>query len=291
MQRHFLGTICGTCRRLRTVSVMIEHLLRPLVCERFVADAHYREGHLRVVNALPSRRVLGLHTPEMKAVAKLLARCGCVVEMHGGASIECRNGTEVIRCFEKYPGERLCYEETVVWGFLINLEKCSPEHRFAMLEKFVPVLDNWAVCDAFCANAKWMGKTDKAMLWNYLQQWFSSRREFEVRFAVVASMCYLLCDEWLVKVFNRIDLLDFKVVESEYRTIKGKPENVQEGCVQGKLPYYVRMAVAWLLAAALSKFPEQTREFVRRSHLPPDVLRLYVRKAKESFRTRHVKAF
>ena len=45
---------------------MIEHILQPLVCERFKNDAKYRDGHLRVVNALPSRRVLGLHSHEMK---------------------------------------------------------------------------------------------------------------------------------------------------------------------------------------------------------------------------------
>ena len=34
---------------------MIRLLLQPLVCERFLTDARYREGHLRVVNALPER--------------------------------------------------------------------------------------------------------------------------------------------------------------------------------------------------------------------------------------------
>ena len=47
---------------------MIDHLLQPLACERFLTNARYREGHLRVVNALPERRVLGLHSPEIKAV-------------------------------------------------------------------------------------------------------------------------------------------------------------------------------------------------------------------------------
>ena len=49
---------------------MIDHLLQPLVCERFIADSRYQEGHLRVVNALPERRVMGLHSPEIKQVAK-----------------------------------------------------------------------------------------------------------------------------------------------------------------------------------------------------------------------------
>ena len=269
---------------------MIEHLLQQHVCERFIADARYREGHLRVVNALPQRRVLGLHTPEMKMLARQISRNGAEVILPGGLQRRCCNGSEVIACFEQVSAASLCYEETVIWGFLINKEKCTPEHRFAILSKFVPVLDNWAVCDAFCANAKWMTKVDKELLWHWLQQWFDSKREFEVRFALVTSMCYLLCDGWVSKVFDRIEKLPFDDIVSPYRTIKGKPKTIQEGCVQGASPYYVRMAAAWLLATALAKFPEQTRAFVGSSHLPADVIKLYVRKARESFRTRTVKA-
>ena len=60
---------------------MIEHIIHPLVCERFKSDARYREGHLRVVNALPERRVVGLHSPEIKAIAKQLSREGGKVVM------------------------------------------------------------------------------------------------------------------------------------------------------------------------------------------------------------------
>lgn len=268
---------------------MIEHLLQPLVCERFRNDARYREGHLRVLNALPQRRVLGLHTPEMKQTARQLSRCGCEAVMPDGVH-SCGNGTGLIRCFERVPSATLSHEELMIWGFLINLEKCDLSVRFDMLSKFVPVMDNWAVCDAFCANAKWMAKADKELLWNWLQQWFASDREFEVRFAVVTAMCHMLCDEWLDKVFGRMDTLDFSHIVSQYRTVKGKPKTVQEGSVQGDAPYYVRMAVAWLLATALAKYPDRTRTFVNASRLPGDVVGLYVRKARESFRTRAVSA-
>lgn len=268
---------------------MIEHLLQPLVCERFSNDARYREGHLRVVNALPCRKVLGLHTPEMKQIAKQLSRGGGEAVMPDDVHI-CSNGAELIRCFEQVPSATLSHEELMIWGFLINLEKCTPEQHFAMLTNYVPLLDNWAVCDAFCANAKWMAKADKELLWNFLKPWFVSECEFEVRFAVVASMCYLLCEGWVEKVFARIERLRFDDIVSQYRTIKGKPKTAQEGSVQGASPYYVRMGVAWLLATALAKFPERTRSFVRESQLPSDVIRLYVRKARESFRTRTVEA-
>ncbi|MBQ8337327.1 MAG: DNA alkylation repair protein [Bacteroidaceae bacterium] len=269
---------------------MITHILHPLVCERFKADERYREGHLRVVNALPGRRVLGLHSPEIKQVAKLLSREGGEVALPGGTLRFCANGADVVSAFEAVPSEGLCYEETVIWGYLINLEKCSLGERLAMLGRYVPVMDNWAVCDSYCAHAKWMAHADKAALWAFLDSWLDSGHEFEVRFAVVAAMCYFLNEEWLDKVFERIDRLDFGSIKSAYVTVKGKPKVAQQGSVQGAEPYYVRMGVAWLLATALAKFPERTRDFVRSSHLPADVVRLYVRKARESFRTRTVEA-
>ena len=269
---------------------MINHLLQPLIYVRFLTDARYREWHLRVVNAQPESRVLGLHSPEMKQVAKQLSREGGEVVMPDGTRQVCVNGAEVIRAFEAVPGENLCYEETVIWGYLINLEKCSLDERLAMLTRYVPVLDNWAVCDSYCAHAKWMTRADKVALWAFLQPWFSSEREFEVRFAVVVAMCYFLGEEWLDKVFKRINSLDFDRIKSKYKSVKGKLKVAQQGTALGTDPYYVRMGVAWLLATALAKFPDKTRAFVRSSNLPEDVVKLYIRKARESFRTRTIAA-
>ena len=33
---------------------MIEHLLTPLISERFLTEPRYREGHIRIINALPA---------------------------------------------------------------------------------------------------------------------------------------------------------------------------------------------------------------------------------------------
>ncbi|MBQ2126994.1 MAG: DNA alkylation repair protein, partial [Bacteroidaceae bacterium] len=186
---------------------MIEHLLQPLVCERFKNDAKYREGHLRVVNALPQRRVLGLHLPEMKQKAKQLSRNGCKVILPNGSCKSCANGTELIRCFGTIPDKELCYEETLIWGFLINFEKCATDERLTMLEHYIPILDNWAVCDSYCANAKWMAKADKEQIWNFLQPYFRSTREFEVRFAIVATMTYLIDEEWLLQIFGQLEAI------------------------------------------------------------------------------------
>ena len=254
---------------------MIENMLLPHISERFRDEEYYREGHLRIINALPCRRVLGLHLPEMKKIAQELCRKDC---------------KGYIRAFEEAEHNALVYEELLVWGFLINKARCTIEERLAMLTCYVPVLDNWAVCDSYCANAKWMAKSDKDVLWNFLDGWFASRREFEVRFAVVAAMSYFLSEEWIDRVFCRLDAIDFDAIQSEYRTAKGRPKVAQQGTVQGERPYYVRMAVAWLLATALAKFPDVTRSYVRGGRLPQDVVKMYVRKARESFRTRNVAA-
>lgn len=79
---------------------MIDYLLQPLVCERFKIDARYREGHLRVMNALPEGLVVGFHSPEIKQVAKQLSCDGGEVVMPDGTRRICANRAEVIRAFE-----------------------------------------------------------------------------------------------------------------------------------------------------------------------------------------------
>lgn len=245
---------------------MIEEELTPLICERFLNEEKYRQGHIRIINALPGRRILGLHLPEMKQVAKVLAKQGDVLD--------------VLHAFEQeHQKERfgLTYEETLVWGLTINALKCSWEERLSLLKPYIPVLDNWAVCDSFCCNAKWAQKLPPQTLWEFLLPYFHSNQEFEVRFSIVMSMCYLMKDEWLSVVFGQLEALDLSKIQSEYTSLPS--------------PYYVRMGMAWLLATALAKFPDETRAFVNGSSLTEDVKRLYARKARESFRTRDVSAF
>lgn len=300
---------------------MIENLLEPLVPERFITDERYRNGHIRIINALPGRKIMGVHTPEMRALAKELV-----------AGEDCR---DILRGFAReasaeYHGgigheKTLAHEEMVVWGMMINYMKCTLDERMEYVMEYVPYIDNWAVCDMFDGSAKWIlrklsvspsselagrlagiagkcGKdvdrlTVKDVLWEYLCACFASGREFEVRFAVVMAMSYYLDREWLERVFSRVDEIDFSKIQSEYipaRALRQAAEPYSmhgKGIALGEPPYYVRMGVAWLLATALAKFPDDTRAYLRHCRLPDDVRRLYARKARESFRTRDVSPF
>ena len=245
---------------------MIEERLTPLICERFIHDEKYRQGHIRIINALPERRILGLHLPEMKQVAKALAKQA--------------DAWDILHKFEQEHQTdrfRLTYEETLVWGLTINALKCPWEERLSLLKPYIPILDNWAVCDSFCCNAKWALKIPSQTLWEFLLPYYHSDKEFEVRFAIVMSMCYLLNEEWLNTIFQQLENIDLRSIHSDYTNLPS--------------PYYVRMGIAWLLATALAKYPDETRKFVNASSLTEDVKRLYARKARESFKTRNISAF
>lgn len=258
---------------------MIEEQLTPLICSRFKSDARYREGHIRIINPLPHREVMGLHIPEMKSVAKRLAA-----------------GKDVAELLHRFAEESatLTHDEVMVWGFVINAMRCDEVERISYTKEYIPVIDNWAVCDSFCSNAKWLGRMDKEVLWNFLLPYYASGREFEVRFALVTSMCYLLDWVYLPRIFEQIARLKYDEIHSEYISAKeaknSDEKGKKRGVTIGASPYYVRMGVAWLLATALYKYPDATRAFAVSSSLPDDVRRLYVRKARESFRTRNVAA-
>ena len=253
---------------------MIQDLLNPLVCPRFLEDQRYRNGHLRVINSLSDTKILGVHIPELKKLAKDLSKRSDTADLLASFEQEFHKGS-------------LCFEEKIVWGLLINALNASEEQKYAYLKAFVTAMDNWAVCDTICCNIKWI--KDKNALWEFLQPYFDSNREFEVRFAVVMSMIFFLDAESFPKVAARLDSLDFSRIHSEFMSPKeAKHAEQVRGVAKGERPYYVRMAVAWLLASALAKISEMTRSYVNSCRLPEDVIRLYKRKARESFKTRDV---
>lgn len=277
---------------------MIENMLIPYISPGFAESERYRQGQVKIVNPLPGTPVLGLHVPDMKKVARDLVRRDGFRDMLDG-----------------FEGQKALYhEEKVIWGLMLDYAVMPQGERQDRFSAFIRAIDGWAVCDTVCGAARWAdsAKCDRQALWDWLGRMWGSVREFEVRFAVIMSMSHFLEEKWLPQIFGMTDSLDFTRVESAYlpyqtksRRTVGKAAQAESdvlvrsglgyvlpegrsGRAPGAAPYYLRMGVAWMLATALAKFPDATREYVRRSRLPEDVVRLYVRKARESFRTRTV---
>jgi hypothetical protein len=148
------------------------------------------------------------------------------------------------------------------------------------------------VCDSVCAGAKWARPGD-SLTKAFILELLASDREFEVRFGLILYMSQMMEESSLQEIFKIMERLDLERIRSDYRQgkVSKDSEDLCPGLVAGRPPYYVRMAMAWLMATALAKYPDLTRSLISRSSLPEDVLRLYVRKARESFRTRDISPF
>lgn len=151
------------------------------------------------------------------------------------------------------------YEEIMLQGMLIGQAKNEDINIILKyVEKHVPKIDNWAICDVFCAGLKITKKYKKEM-WNCIQKYLKSDKEFEIRFAVVMILDYYIDEEYLKE--------DFKIFDD----IK------HEG-------YYVKMSVAWAISVCLIKYYEDTLEYLKKSKIDNWTYNKAIQKAIESYR-------
>jgi len=151
------------------------------------------------------------------------------------------------------------YEEIMLKGMLIGLSK--KENLTTILnyiKNFIPQIDNWAVCDVFCAGLKITNKYKKEM-WEFIQSYLKSEKEFEIRFGIVMILDYYINEEYLEK--------DFKIFDS----IKSED-------------YYVQMAIAWAVSICLIKFYDETIEYLVKCKLDKFTFNKAIQKAIESYR-------
>lgn len=149
-----------------------------------LSDQEYKKFHSSLCpNA---ENMIGVRIPELRRMAKEIANT---------------NGKEFL---EKYQFEY--YEERMLQGFVIGYMKLTIEERIKYLDKFVPNIDNWAVCDCSVSTFKFTKKNMEVM-WKYIQKYFNSSKEFEVRFAIVMLLNYYLEEQYIdkaLKILNNI---------------------------------------------------------------------------------------
>ena len=84
------------------------------------------------------------------------------------------------------------YEEIMLKGMLIGLAKKEDINIILKyVENYVPKIDNWAICDVFCAGLKITNRY-KEEVWNFIQKYLKSNKEFEIRFAVVMILDFFV---------------------------------------------------------------------------------------------------
>lgn len=150
------------------------------------------------------------------------------------------------------------YEEILLEGMLIGLSKQDFETTIKYTEEFIPKINNWAVCDTFCAGLKITKKYKKEMF-EFLQKYLKSNKEFEIRFGVVMLLDYYVEDEYLKRIFKIFDNIDNK-------------------------EYYVQMAIAWAISICLIKYYDETFKYLQNANLDDFTYNKALQKAIESYR-------
>ena len=205
-----------------------------------LADEKYKEFHKGLCPG--TENILGIRVPILRDYARKLSK---EYEIH-----ELLNNID-----DEY------YEEIMLQGMLIGLEKEKDkdiENILKDIEEFVPKIDNWAVCDVFCAGLKITKKHLKEM-WDFLQKYVISDKEFEIRFGVVMILDYYITEEYLGKNF------------AIFNHIKSNQ-------------YYVQMAVAWAISICLIKFYDKTIEYLEQAKIDKFTYNKAIQKAIESYR-------
>ena len=151
------------------------------------------------------------------------------------------------------------YEEVMLQGMLIGLTKNSDiKETLTMLENFIPKIDNWAVCDICCAGLKIVNK-NKELFWNFIQKYLKSKKEFELRFAIVMMLDYFTDEKYVDNVLTILD-------------------NIKHDA------YYVKMAVAWTISVAFVKFQAKTMKYLKKNNLDDWTYNKSLQKICESLR-------
>lgn len=199
-------------------------------------DLKYKEFHGGLCPDLD--KIIGVRVPELKKLAKNIAK---------------QNYKEFLEnASDEY------YEELLLQGLVIGYAKNSIDEIFEYLEKFVPKINSWAVCDVTCSNLKITQKHMKEM-WKFLDRYINSNKEYEIRFAIVMYLDYFLTDDYIDEILKKMDKIQ------------------NEG-------YYVQMAIAWLISIAYIKQKEKTEKFICNNNLDKFTQNKSIQKICESYR-------
>ncbi len=202
-----------------------------------LADPKYKEFHSGLCPGTDN--IIGVRVPVLRNYAKELLREYGINEL-------------LKQIDNQY------YEEIMLQGMLIGLANQDFETMQKQIEEFVPKIDNWAVCDIFCASLK-TTKKKKEKMWQFIQKYLLSDQEFEIRFGVVMILDYYIEEDYLEKDFKIFDAITSQA-------------------------YYVQMAVAWAISICLIKFYDKTIKYLETAKLNNFTYNKALQKAIESYR-------
>lgn len=202
-----------------------------------LADPQYKAFHERLCKT-SCAEILGVRSPETKRIAKEIAK--------GDAD-----------GFLALAGDAY-YEELLIKGFVIAFLKVPLCEKRELIDAFIPQIDNWAVCDSFCAALK-PKRGEEETLYRLCLDYLLKSGEYERRAAIVLLMDHLVTETYIDRILTLL---------SEVRC----------DC------YYVHMAVAWCVQVCFVKYKENTLAFLKTNVLDVQTHNKAIQKIIESNR-------
>lgn len=212
---------------------MIETIRKELI---LLAEEDYKKFSSSLIPNVTN--MYGIRIPKLRNLAKRIAK----------------------ENFEQFLAEagNESFEEIMLHGMVIGYAKMDLEKRLSYLDEFVPKINNWSVCDSCCMTYKFIQKNPD-VVWQYIQKYLYSKKEFYIRFGVVILLAYYIIPSYIDKVLSTLDKL--------YLT-----------------EYYAQMSVAWAVSVCYVKFPNETKSFLSDNNLDDFTFNKSIQKICESYR-------
>ena len=202
-------------------------------------DEKYRVFNERIVN-VPSGTSIGVRTPMLRYYAKKFVK---------------REDFSFDELFQ-WPND--FYEIRLLKCLCVGYAKVPFAEKEELIEKCLPVIDGWGVCDLFCATLKEVEKHREEFLPN-IERYIAMGTEFSQRFGYILLLGCDMEEEYLPVIFRLLG--------------EAKTE-----C------YYTYMGAAWLLAEVLVKFYGEGVRYLKEGALDGRTKNKAIQKARESFR-------
>lgn len=175
----------------------------------------YKKFHTKICQT--KYEILGIKIPTLRKIAKELVKKYDYLELLNNINND-------------------YYECVMLKGLIIGNIKISFEERIKLINEFLPLIDNWAICDIFISELKFIKKEGQKFL-EYIKPFKNETSEYYLRFYIVSLLDYYINDKYIDYVLE--NMLNIK---SDY--------------------YYVKMAISWCLSVCLVKHFDKTLEFL-----------------------------
>lgn len=153
----------------------------------------------------------------------------------------------------------MAFEEVIARGIIVA--KLPYDEMMDYFDSQILEIDDWCTCDTFCSYVNRKIKKQKEDFLNQkIEALLVDEREFAVRAGLVLLKCGNVKEDYLHLIFDRVESL----AERE--------------------EYYIRMAIAWLVAECFIKFPEVTMEYLKVSSMPKWTFNKTISKICDSYR-------